>query len=85
VDFPVASGAESDQVFLGIVSQMASGLDVMNLKPSKRPAELAAPAVALKDLSPKLPIGNLIQSQQWSLLSNPVHEASRTRSKSCRF
>ncbi len=58
VDPTVTADAERDQVLHAIVSWMASRLEVMNLQPSKRATELAAPGVAVKDLLSKLPIGN---------------------------
>jgi hypothetical protein len=72
VDPTVTTGAERDQVLLGIVSQVASRLEMMNLQPSKRPTELAAPPVVLKVLPPKFSIGNRIQPQPRPLLSKPV-------------
>jgi len=46
----MAGTAKSDQVSLGIVSEPASPLDMVNLEFAKMPAALAAPAVSLQYL-----------------------------------
>ncbi len=43
----VAAGAECDQIFLDVVSEPASGLDVVDLEVGTPVAVLAAPAIAL--------------------------------------
>jgi hypothetical protein len=43
----MTAGAEGDEVGLGIVSQSASWLNVVNLKVSRLAAVLAAPPVSL--------------------------------------
>jgi hypothetical protein len=44
--------AKGDQVLLGIISEPASRLDVVNLELAKMPTVLAPPAVPLQDLLP---------------------------------
>ncbi len=46
----VTTGAEGDEVGLGIVSQSASWLDVVDLEVGRAAAGLAAPAIALQYL-----------------------------------
>jgi hypothetical protein len=43
----VASGTQSNQIFLGIISKAAALIDVVDLKIRHPAAVLAAPAVAL--------------------------------------
>jgi hypothetical protein len=44
---PVASGAERNQVFLGIIPQRTSRLNVVNLKVRSSTAVLATPSISL--------------------------------------
>jgi len=44
----VAAGTERDEVFLAVIPELASPLNVMYFKISLTPAELTAPAVSLK-------------------------------------
>jgi hypothetical protein len=46
----MAMTAKSDQISLGIVSKLASQLDVVNLELARVPTALAAPAVPLQYL-----------------------------------
>ena len=46
----VAAGAEGDEVGLGVVSQSASWVDVVDLEVGTPAAVLAAPAVSLQHL-----------------------------------
>jgi hypothetical protein len=50
VDFLVAGDAEGDEVLLGVVSQSASWLNVVDLEVGRAAAVLAAPAIALQHL-----------------------------------
>jgi hypothetical protein len=47
VDVAVAIGAERDQIFLHVVTQLASGANVVDLKTIGTAAVLASPAVTL--------------------------------------
>ncbi len=46
----VALGAESDQILVGIVSEAAPRVDMVNLQFSQSPTVLAAPPIALQHL-----------------------------------
>jgi hypothetical protein len=46
----VALLAESDEIFFGIIPQVASPLDVMDLQGVHSSALLATPTISLKDL-----------------------------------
>ena len=53
----VAAGAESDQVLLGVVSESAPRVDVVNLKVGRPSAVLAAQAIALQHLLAQSTVG----------------------------
>jgi hypothetical protein len=46
----VTTGAECDEVLLGVVAQPAAWVDVVDLEAGKTPAMLAAPAIPLQHL-----------------------------------
>jgi len=46
----MALSAESDEIFLGVVAQLAPPLNVMDLKIRRASTRSATPAVTLKDL-----------------------------------
>jgi hypothetical protein len=48
---PVALGAERNEIFVGIVTQLAARLKVVNLQIFRSSTALAAPSVALKHLA----------------------------------
>jgi hypothetical protein len=50
---PVTIRAEGDQVLLGVVSESASWVDVVDLEVDRTAAVLAAPAIALQHLLAK--------------------------------
>jgi hypothetical protein len=52
VNFLVTASTQSDEIGLGVVSQTAAWVDVVNLKISKTSAILAAPSITLKYLAP---------------------------------
>jgi hypothetical protein len=54
--------AKGDEIFLHIATQNAARLNVMDLEILGTSASLASPAIALKYLPPKLPIGILAQT-----------------------
>ncbi len=56
VDILVTTGAEGNQIFLGIVSQPTPRIDMVNLKFSGTPASLAAPPIPLKHPLVELPV-----------------------------
>jgi len=61
VDLCVTRRAQSDQVFFRIVSEQATGLNVMNLQVVHAAALLAAPPVPLEYLFPQLVVRDGIQ------------------------
>ena len=54
--------AESDQILGSVIAQLASPLNVMDLKTFHPPARLATPAVSLQDLAAEFAIGFRIKS-----------------------
>ena len=49
VQEPVAFSADRDQIFLHVVSEIASTLQVMNVQIRERSASLATPPIAIQD------------------------------------
>ncbi len=47
---PVTAATESDEVMLGIVSELTARPDVVNLQLVRAPTSLALPSVPLQDL-----------------------------------
>ncbi len=47
---PVTAGTESDEVILGIISELTARPDVMDLQIVRAPTSLALPSVPLQDL-----------------------------------
>jgi hypothetical protein len=68
--------AEGDEIFLGVVPQLAPPLDVVDLKILRPPARLATPAVSLEDLPAKLTISFRSESQAWPFCLNSVQGAT---------
>ncbi len=56
-------GAKSDQVLLGVISESASWLNVVNLEPGRTPAVLAAPAIPLQHLLAKSTVGLGVEAE----------------------
>ena len=56
MDFLMTPDAERDEVLLGIVTQSAPGVDVVDLEAGKTPAVLAAPAIPLQHLVAELAV-----------------------------
>ena len=77
--------AHGDEIFFRIASQMAARLPVMDLEIFGTSALLASPAIALKYLPPKLPIGISVQAKPALSRHSGNHDACGTCSKnSCR-
>ena len=57
MDFLMTPGAEGNEVSLGVVSQSASWVDVVDLKIGHPAAVLAAPAISLQYLLAKSTVG----------------------------
>ena len=81
----MATGAQGNEVQLGIVTTLAPRADVVNLKIESRSAVLAAPTVALEYLAPQLLIGSWAEFQPWPLGMRLIHELACTCSKISAF
>ena len=60
---PVTGGAEGNQVGLGVVSQSASWVDVVDLEISRAATALAAPGVPLQHLLAQSTVGVRVEAQ----------------------
>ena len=76
-------GAEGNQVGLGIVSQSASWLNVVNLKVGRPAAVLAAPAIPLQYLLAQLTIGFWVEAEAGAAREQASHEAFLNCSRNC--
>ncbi len=76
-------GAERDEVWLGIVAQSASWLNVVNLKVGRPAAVLAAPAIALQHLLAKSTVGLGVEAEPGAPRDRTSHEAFLSCSKNC--
>ena len=83
--FLVTTSAERDEVPLGIVSQPAPGLDVMNVEVLGRSAVLASPAVPREHLFSKFLVSVPIESKAGPSLAQRGHEAFRNPSRNVTF
>ncbi len=83
MEFLMTPGAEGDQVRLGVVSESASWLNVVNLKVGTTPAGLAAPAIALQHLLAKSTVGLWVEAEAWAARAQASHEAFLSCSKNC--
>ena len=63
MDILVAGGAEGNQVVLGIVSQPAPGVNVVDLEVCAPPAVLAAPPIALQHLVAELAVRVRVEAE----------------------
>ncbi len=80
---PVTGGAEGDEVWLGVVAQSASWVDVVDLEVSTTPAGLAAPAIALQHLLAQLTIGFWVEPEVGAAREQASHEAFLSCSRNC--
>lgn len=82
---PVTIRAEGDEVLLGVVSESASWMDVVNLKIGHPAAGLAAPAVPLQHLLAQLAIGFWVEAEPGpgAAREQTSHEAFLSCSKNC--
>ena len=71
----MASGAEGDEIFLGIRPGLAAELLVVNFKIGHRSAGLASPAVAAENSVAKLVVQFAVQAVAWSLWPEVIQEA----------
>ena len=79
----MAVGAKSDQVSLGIVSQPASRLDVVNLELAKMPTVLATPAVPLQYLLPQTSVRLWVERKSGLPWAQSNHESFPALSRNC--
>lgn len=63
VGFPVASGAEGNEIFFRVLAQAAAQLEVVDLDAGQRATELAAPVVARENLLGEFPVAFGIEAQ----------------------
>ena len=88
MDFSMADTAKGDEIFLHIPSQETARLNVMDLEIFGTSALLASPAVAVKYLPPKFPIGISVQAKPALSGDARSHDACGLRSKNswrCEF
>ncbi len=76
-------GAEGDEVGLGIVSQSASWLNVVNLKVGRPAAGLATPAIPLQHLVAQLTVRVRVEAEAGAARAQASHEAFLSCSKNC--
>jgi len=72
---PVAIGAQSDQIWFGIVSQSAGWMHVVNLKIIKPPAPLTTPTIPIDHLPAQFGVGFQIEPKPRALWEGTIHEA----------
>jgi hypothetical protein len=73
VDVAMAISAEGDQIFICVVTQPASRVDVVNLKTIGTTARLASPAVTLRHFGAELAISIWIQPKPRSSRLEIIH------------
>ena len=71
----VASGAERDQILLGITSAATSDFRVVNFQIRSRSTGLASPTIASEHLQTKLFVRFRIKPQTGLFRENSIHEA----------
>jgi hypothetical protein len=69
MDFSMAQTAKGDEIFVHIVSEMASRLQMMYLKTLGTPASLTSPAIAPEDVLTKRPVRITGQATPRTVLS----------------
>ncbi len=72
---PVTIHAEGDEVLLGVVSESASWVDVVDLEVDRTAAALAAPAIPLQHLLAQLTIGLRVEAEPGPPWEQTSHEA----------
>ncbi len=76
-------GAEGDEVGLGVVSQSASWVDVVDLEVGTPAAALAAPPIALQHVLAKSTVGLGVEAEPGAAREQTSHEAFLSCSKNC--
>ena len=69
----MAAGTKCDQILQGVVSQITSRIDVMNLKVLLAAAILAPPVIAFQDLTMKLLVSRHVEFESRMLLVKHVY------------
>jgi hypothetical protein len=78
MNFLVAPNTKSHQIFIRVIAQSASGLNVMDLKTFNPPTQLATPAISLQDFAAELAIGFRIKPQAWPFSTNSSQSVTWT-------
>jgi hypothetical protein len=73
VDVTVAISTERDQIFVHVVTQPASRVDVVDLETIRTAAVLASPTIALQHFGLELSIRIWVQTKSWSLRLEVTH------------
>ena len=76
-------GTEGDEVGLGVVSQSASWVDVVDLEVGRATAGLAAPSVPLQHLLAELAEGLGVEAKPGAAREQTSHETFLSCSKNC--
>ena len=79
----VAASAKGYQIFGGVIPQLTSRLDVMDLQPLNRAARLAAPTIPRKDFAAESAIGFRVKPQARAFGPDLTQGATRMLSRSC--
>ena len=79
----MTAGAEGDEVLLGIISESASWVDVVDLEVGTTPAVLAAPAIPLQHLLAQLTIGLWVEAEPGTAREQASHETFLNCSRNC--
>jgi hypothetical protein len=85
VKFRVAIGTKGYEIAFFVVSQIASGLDVMHLEIFHAATMLATPAVAGEYFAPESPVRFRVKPQSKTFPVPMAHEAIDIRSRSSAF
>jgi len=79
----VAASTKGYQILGGVIPQLTSRLNVVDLQPLDRAARLAAPAIPLKDFTTESAVGVRIEPQAWAFGPDLTQGATRMLSISC--
>ena len=78
MDFAVAISAKRDEIFACVVTQLAPGANVVDLKTIRTTTVLASPAITLEDIGTKFAIRIRVQSKLRLSLPNRSHAVFST-------
>jgi hypothetical protein len=79
----VAVGAQSDQIALGVIAQLASPNYVMDLELIAPATVLAFPAIPLQDFHLQLAVTTVFEPKPRSFGNNHAHAGGREQKKAC--